>query len=435
MRVDESEQDIMELLFFSFYKALLPLFRIILSLIGIFNTKVQRGLEGRKKLFDELEHSVSQLKSHQRVWIHVSSMGEFEQAKPIIRLLHERYPHCTIIVSFFSPSGYEHSQRSKLVDVVTYIPFDSIQNAKRFISILQPTVALFIRYDLWPHHILEIYRNNIPAFLVNATLPTNSKRLLPLVRQFHAILFNMLNGIYTVTEHDAFTFRQLQLSKPEIEKTGDTRYDQVWYRRNEAMQKHLIASHIIQNKRIIVAGSTWPEDEEVIIPALKQLLRKRNDILIIIVPHEPTEDALEMLERQCENGIRSIRFSDLNDYSGEEIILVDSIGILMPLYQYGTIAYVGGSFKQGIHNVLEPAVYGIPVLFGPKHTNSHEAQLLVQSGAAFVIQNTDTCLSTFELLLTNDAQRTKAGEQALTFVKDNIGATDKLFEKLKPYFL
>lgn len=424
----------MRSVFFFFYNCLIvPLFWVGVTIAGFFNQKIKRGIEGRRELFLTLAAATASLTSPKRIWIHVSSMGEFEQAKPLIRALREKDPSCHIIVSFFSPSGYEHSKLFKLADVITYLPLDTTSNARRFLDLVRPTVAIFIRYDIWPNHLRELRKRGIPVVLANATLSLHSRRLLPLIKQFHHYLFDMLTAILTVSENDSLAFRKLKLSSPKIESIGDTRYDQVWYRSAEAKQKHFFAQHIIHEKRIVVAGSTWPEDEAVLVPTIKKLLHFKSNVLFVVVPHEPTLEVLDTLERCFENGVKTIRFSDLNDYDNEPIILVDSVGILMGLYKYASVAYVGGSFKQGVHNVLEPAVYGIPVLCGPRHTNSQEAMLLAERGGIFVVHDTVECYRTLNLLLEHDDMRTGAGNIALTMVQNHIGATEKLYHHLQPY--
>jgi 3-deoxy-D-manno-octulosonic-acid transferase len=419
------------LFFFCYNVVVLPVFWTLLHVAKIFNDKVRRGIEGRENLFQKLADGTSSMNSRHRIWFHVSSMGEYEQAKPMIRALKERHPDWRVIVSFFSPSGYDNSKLGKLADFITYIPFDSTSNAKRFLDIVKPSLVIFVRYDLWPNHLLEIYRRGIPVLLVNATLAPDSRRLLPIIRQFHHYIFNMLTSICTVSNTDADAFRSLELHHPQIETIGDTRYDQVWQRSLEGKQKHLFTEHVLQGKKVIVAGSTWSEDEEVLLPALKQIIHTRNDILIVVVPHEPTLNTLERLERLFENGKRCIRFSDMNDYDDEPVVVVDSVGILMGLYQYANVAYVGGSFKQGIHNVLEPAIYGIPVIFGPVYTNSQEALLLVQLGGASVIHTSEECYQTLSTLLDSKEIQEKMGSIALSLVKNHIGATEKLIAHIE----
>jgi 3-deoxy-D-manno-octulosonic-acid transferase len=401
---------------------------MLLQLAAPFNSKIRKGIRGRKGLIDRIEYDLKKLKSKRRVWFHSSSMGEFEQAKPIIAALRKKYHNIDIIVTFFSPSGYDHSKNYKLADIITYIPFDTRANARRFLDLLQPTAAIFMRYDVWPNHLWELGARKIPAFIANATMRTSSARFYPLIKSFHRLLFDDFVSILTVSLNDVEAFSLFGLKHPLIRAIGETRYDQVWQRSADAKKKHLIPSSILKEKKIFIAGSTWPEDEEVLLPAVKKLLEYDPKVLVILVPHEPTEEAVEAIEKQISFKIKSIRFSLLNDYSRERIIIVDSIGILMALYQYANIAYVGGSFRQGVHNVLEPAVYGIPVIYGPRHTNSQEAQELLRLGGGFLINDQLECYKTLRTLLEDAKARTTAGNAASKLVKENIGATERFID-------
>ena len=409
----------------------IPLFWLLLHIAAFFNNKVRRGIEGRRGLLKKIDHDISKLTSKRRVWFHSSSMGEFEQAKPIIAALRKKYHDINIIVTFFSPSGYDHSKNYKLTDIITYIPFDTTANARHFLNLTQPTAAVFVRYDVWPNYVWELHARRIPVFIANATMRTTSARFYPLLKNFHRLLFNNFESIFTVSTKDADAFAHFGLTHPSVEMIGDTRYDQVWQRSTDAKKKHLLPPAILKGKKLLLAGSTWPEDEEILIPSIKKILQYDTDVLAILVPHEPTEDALEDIEIKIGSKPRAIRFSDLNDYANERIILVDSIGILMALYQYARVAYVGGSFRQGIHNVLEPAVYGIPVVFGPKHTNSYEAMELARRGGGFTINDQQDCYRTFRTLLDDEKTNALAGSLALTLVKENIGATDRFIQHLE----
>jgi 3-deoxy-D-manno-octulosonic-acid transferase len=417
--------------FFLYNTLFIPLFWTLVQLAAFFKTKIRRGVEGRRALFDKIEHELPKLTSNRRVWFHSSSMGEFEQAKPIIASLRKKYRDINIIVTFFSPSGYDHSKNYKLADIITYIPFDSKTDARRFLDLIQPTAAVFVRYDIWPNHLWELKARGIPAFIANATMRTTSARFYPLLKNFHRLLFNNFESILTVSSKDADAFALFGLTHPTIEAIGDTRYDQVWRRSADAKKKHLIPPAILKGKKLLLAGSTWPEDEEVLIPSIKKILQYDSNVLVILVPHEPTEDALENIEYTYGSKPRSIRFSNLIDYANERIIIVDSIGILMTLYQYANVAYVGGSFRQGIHNVLEPAVYGIPVVFGPKHTNSQEAMELARRGGGFIVNDQQECYRTLRTLLDDKKVTAAAGKQALALVEENIGATERFIQHLE----
>jgi 3-deoxy-D-manno-octulosonic-acid transferase len=418
---------------FVYTYGVLPLLWVVIHLLGLVKRKVRRGIRGRRRLFALLESQVAQnLSSGTRVWFHASSLGEFEQAKPIIAELKRRHPHVRVIVTFFSPSGYEHSRRYPLADVVSYLPFDTPRNARRFLDLTMPECAVIIRYDVWPNHVWELRRRGIPILIANATMRTTTNRLLPLVRQFHVHVYDAINDILTVSPNDAEAFALFNLHTPIVEPIGDTRYDQVSIRSMESKKRHLIAESILQNRRVIVAGSSWPEDEAVLLPAFRKLQESNGNLLFIIAPHEPTLEHLEELEADL-HGIANIRFSALNDYRGEPVIIVDSIGILMALYSYAHVAYIGGGFKQNVHNVLEAAVYGIPVVYGPRHKNSQEAVTLAQRGGGFVVENTSALHETLRLLISNDQLRMQAGSAAGEFVRQNVGATERFLMHLEKY--
>lgn len=409
----------------------IPFFWVAVQVIALFDRKVRRGIAGRRGLFEQLSRAMAGVKPGVRVWFHSSSLGEFEQAKPIIAALKTRHPDVRIIVTFFSPSGYEHSQSYKLADVISYIPLDTPAQARRFLDLVQPQAAVMVRYDVWPNHIWELRRRGIPVFLASATMSRRTPRRLPLSRAFHRSVYGSINTILTVAESDALMFRVLTRGDSRIEVVGDTRFDQVSYRSEEARKRSIVQSGILQGKRVLVVGSSWPEDEEVLLPAFLHLQTDIPHLIMILVPHEPTLEHLEGIEKYLNGRTSCIRFSALNEYHDERVILVDSIGILLILYSYAHIAYVGGSFRQGIHNVLEAAVYGIPVLFGPKHRNSHEPLLLVERGGGFVVSSSEELTRILHNLLTDEHARTAAGERAARFVQSNIGATDRFLKHLE----
>jgi 3-deoxy-D-manno-octulosonic-acid transferase len=417
-----------------FYSAVvIPLLWLVLQTAGLFDAKVRRGIRGREGLEAKLRKDMTALPPGMRVWFHASSMGEFEQAKPIIAELKRRRPDVRVIASFFSPSGYDHSRSYPLADVIVYLPFDSRAGAAMFVGLVQPDVAVMVRYDVWPNHIWELARRGIPVMIANATMRSTTPRRLPLARNFHHYLYGAIHSILTVSDNDVRAFDAFSLDGVRVAAIGDTRYDQVIQRSGEARRKHILPERITAGKRVIVAGSTWPEDEEALLPAVLRLSGQREDILLILVPHEPTLEHLDDIEARLRGTTSFIRFSDLNEYAGERVIIVDSIGILLTLYAYAHVAYVGGSFRQGVHNVLEAAVYGIPVLFGPRHRNSREPLLLVEHGGGFVINGAEELFQALENLLRDDQARAAAGERALEFVRSHTGATRKFLDHLEPF--
>lgn len=412
----------------------LPILFFLFRFAGLFNKKIKTGIEGRTDLFNSLEQKISTLTSKQRLLFHASSLGEFEQAKPIIAALKERFPKkIDIIVSFFSPSGYENSKAYKLADAICYIPFDTPWNASRFVNIVQPNAVIILRYDVWPNSIWSFKKRKIPLFIVNATMKKNSLRFFPIIQQFHKYLYDSFNYILTVSTDDVHAFQQFGITKPVLASIGDTRFDQVLKRSVDAYQRQIFSRSVIKGKKIFVVGQSWGEDDDVLLPVLFKLLKLHSSLLTIIVPHEPTVEHLEELENKLERRCSFIRFSEMNKYNGEQVILIDSIGILVALYQYAHVAYVGGSFRQGVHNVLEPAVFGIPVLYGPKHLNSQEAIELANRGGAFVVQNEKELYRRLRSLLENDDQRKRAGVIAKSFVEENCGATERFLQYFEPY--
>lgn len=423
----------MQAIWFSLYSVIaIPLFWLVLRIMSLFNAKVRRGIKGRSELFDRLAQSVARMQPGPRVWFHASSMGEFEQAKPIIAALKQRRHDIRIIASFFSPSGYEHSLKYPLADCITYIPLDTASRARQFVDLLRPTAAVMVRYDVWPNIIRELDRRHVPIFIANATMRSSSPRFLPGLRGFHRILYDFISNILTVSEDDVAAFRRFGLRRSHLAAIGDTRFDQVHSRSLEARKRRLLPAGMLEGKKVMVAGSSWPEDEEVIIPAFLNARATVPELLLIVVPHEPTIDHLEDLEQKLAGKVPSLRFSALNEYAGESVIIVDSIGILLMLYSIAHIAYVGGSFRQGIHNVLEAAVYGIPVLFGPRHKNSQEPGQLVEHGGAFVVSSSEELKETMLRLLSDDQLRKTAGENAAAFVQKNTGATERFLTYLEP---
>jgi 3-deoxy-D-manno-octulosonic-acid transferase len=359
-------------------------------------------------------------------------LGEFEQAKPIIEKLKINY-NVQILVSFFSPSGYRNSIKYPHADVVTYLPLDSKTNVKRFVALAKPDILVLMRYDIWPNLINFLYSQKIPSFIVDATMRKKSKRKLPIVRYFHEIIYKKFTRILTVSQQDLENFKDFALTEETLKAVGDTRFDRVYQKSLQAKEKKLFPNDFFLNKKVFVFGSSWESDEDVILPAVLKLIKYDPSFVMIIAPHEPTLLKLEKLEHSFAGKAKSIRFSFLNNYNGEQIIIVDSIGILLTLYYYADLAYVGGSFKQGIHNVLEPAVYGPPVMFGPKIENSHEAKYLSGGNGGLLINNKFEAYRTIRFLTQNENERLRIGNLAKNYVEKNIGATEKILEVLTEY--
>jgi len=399
------------------------------NLAAPFNRKIRKGIQGRRRLFQQLEQQVrSEDLNAEWFWIHSSSMGEFEQAKPIISALKEHNNRARFLATFFSPSGFEHARGFKDADVFSYIPFDTRRNARRFLNIVRPKVAIFMRYDLWLNHVLELSRRGIPAYVASATMNSQRNRSW-LQRSFLNTLYSTTK-ICTVSMEDAKRFESIGVGPRRLTIMGDTRFDRVWQMKEIARRRTLIPPQIIQDRLVFVVGSSWQEDEGTIIPAVLMVREKFPNMLTILVPHEPTESNLERLETQINAHFSHRRFSEISLYSGEEVILVDSVGILLALYSYATAAFVGGSFKGGVHNVLEPASFGVPILVGPKIMNSQEALELVKHGGAFIVHSAIELAAKLEQLFADAVFRQEIGSAAARFVQMRTGATQRFLEVL-----
>lgn len=416
--------------YFLYNITVLPLLRIFFFAAKFFSEKIRTGIAGREHLFEDVEDGLKKIDPAKKLlWFHSSSLGEFEQAKPIIEKL-KKDNSIAIIITFFSPSGYKNSIKYPFADIISYIPFDSAAMAEKFINLVKPRLVLFMRYDFWPNFVKILKEKNIPVFIVDATMRKDSKRLLPVSKSFHKTLFNDITKILTVSPDDAENFKLFGYPSGRIASVGDTRFDRVYQKSLEAKSRKLFADGFFKGKKVFVFGSSWEADEEVVLPAVEKLFKYDKDAIMIIAPHEPTILHLEKLEQNFSDRIPTIRFSYLNNYNNERIIIVDSIGILLTLYHYADLVYVGGSFKQGIHNVLEPAVYGVPVLFGPKISNSREAKTMVKLGSGIIVENKKEAYEQLRRLLHDNEARKALGLISSGYVNSNIGATDRIIEEI-----
>ena len=401
---------------------------------SIFNHKIRRGIKGRRRIFEELIINSQKLeRSKKTVWFHSSSLGEFEQAKPIIQKIKGDKKY-NIVITFFSPSGYDNSLKYPYADMISYLPFDTKTKAEKFIRIVKPDLLIMMRYDIWPNMIWKLKQENIPSYLVDATMNKNSLRALPIMKSFHKTLFGNISKILTVSESDAKAFKIFECEDEQVKVVGDTRFDRVYQKSVEATDKKLIQQPILEDKKVLVAGSTWEQDEEVILPAFSKLTRYEKDVILIIAPHEPSLLHLEKIENEFAGILQTIRFSHLNNYTNERVIIVDSIGILLTLYIYADVAFVGGSFKQNIHNVLEAAVYGIPVMFGPKINNSQETKELQKRGGGLMVMGKREAYRRMRSLFSDKQLREARGKISLEYVQENIGATNKIIDEIEKVF-
>jgi len=414
-----------------------PLLYLGAKIAGFINPKIWKGWQGRKQLIKNIQQNLPiNNRVGPRIWIHVSSYGEFLQVKPVLTHLKKLNPRIFIITSFFSPSGYEHVPNQQPVDYKCYLPFDSYFQAKRFISSIAPWVAVIVRHDIWPNFVWRLRREKIPLILIDATIPEKSFRLLPVFKGINRSLFNLFQTILTISETEAEKLRQLVDDPTKILVIGDTKYDQVFERsKNLNRIKPLLEEPKIKQKTIFVVGSSWPADENFILPAFQQLVERFENLLMILVPHEPSTGHIQQVERQLEQArLTSTRYSQFKPGQFDShCLIIDEIGLLATIYSLGKIAFVGGSFHHKIHNVLEPAVYGIPVMFGPKMNNSAEAQYLLKNEAAILVRSTQEIVDVITNMLEHPNLAQAYGERAKQIVMQNVGSSEKIAQFLQQY--
>jgi 3-deoxy-D-manno-octulosonic-acid transferase len=401
-------------------------FRLWLSIAALFDRKIRDGIEGRKNLFAKVKAHYDDISSpRKRILIHVSSYGELEQAKPVIEALKSTVSDVHIHLTFFSPSGYINTAgKYELPDIISYLPFDTRQNVARFLDIVQADLVLFARYDVWHNFARELKRRDIASILFSATFSDTVTKRFPPFRNIQKQTYNALTKIFCITSRDHDAFIDYGIPTNKVDVGGDTRYDQV-LRRKSALPQRLPEVSASLHERLtqegvftLVAGSTWHADEELIMKAWKDLSNKAPNIYLIIAPHEVTERHLAMLEN---NFTPTSRFSF---YNGAKTILVDSVGKLFGLYRYASVAYVGGGFGAGVHNVLEPAVWGAPIIIGPEHHRSQEVTSLIKNGGAFEINDANTFASILKKLFENSAMRQQSGAISKAFVEQQNGACE-----------
>ena len=422
---------------YALYSVFLFFFRIMIGALALFDEKVRRGVEGRKYLFPIIEKYYPTTNPlRKRILIHVSSFGELEQAKPVIAKLKEKYPNIHIHLTFFSPSGYDNTVDSyKLPDIITYLPFDSGAQVNWFLDITKPDLVLFVRYDLWHNFVHEIHDRNIRMMLFSATFDVSIGKSLPFINSLYRKTYSFLNTICTISESDKNAIEKFAIHAKKISVVGDTRCDQVIARRQsiEEQNEQLLPDTVLEkikseDLKVLVAGSTWENDEKVIIPILKKAISGGEKLLVIIAPHEVHKSRVDSLLNEF--GEEAIALSVIDKYKGEKIIIVDSIGKLFSLYQNASFAYVGGGFSSGVHNVLEPAVWSVPSIVGPNHKRSKEIAALVGLGGAIEIQDIQEFEDAFANWFVSDMARTVASLTAKNFVYSSQGATEKIIGKI-----
>lgn len=390
--------------------------------MALFSKKLALFVNGRKNIFDKIASKISE--KDKVIWIHSASLGEFEQGIPIIEKLKADKPNYKILVTFFSPSGYEVRKNYPLADIVTYLPIDSKRNVRKFLELVHPKMAVFIKYEFWPNYLAELNRLNIPTILVSGIFRESQ------------VFFKSYGG-FMRKSLQVFThfFVQNDISEGLLQSigyinttvSGDTRFDRVYGILKQEKNLDFI-NYFTKNKLTLVAGSTWSEDEAILLNYINNAAKANEKF--IIAPHNIKEENIGNFIAKCNKNC--IRYSDENKDPNAQVLIVDSIGLLTKIYNYASIAYVGGGFnKSGIHNILEPATYGIPIIIGPNFSKFKEAQELVNLKACISIADNDSFTKTFNSISKNETVLKEKGKAAGDYIKNNVGATDIIYNFMR----
>lgn len=407
--------------------------------------KAKLGHEGRRRLWTRIALHEARLRDC--VWVHVSSAGEYEQARPLLRAMRARLgPEVPTLLTVFSPSGHAHATQHPETDVIEYLPLDTVFAMEHLLGRVRPSALVYVRYDCWPNLVWSARRRGVPQVLLGASLHARSQRLRPVARRFFGSVYQGLDAIGTIDESDAAQFRQaFDVHPSRLRVVGDSRVDQVVHRHQRAESAALPRAFAAAGLEYLVLGSVWPADEQAILGPALERVREHERLGLIVAPHEPTPDHLQSLEQRCrDKGLVPTRLSELVELrTGERrstaaakdparwrVVLVDTVGVLAELYRAGIAAYVGGGFTTGVHSVLEPAVCGLPVLFGPRHVNSAAAGHLLERDAATLVTDAESAHRSLHALLGDATQREARGRRAALYVEEQSGATERSLDLL-----
>ena len=408
-----------------------PLMRLGLTLAARKNQKIAQTLAGQQGWQQRLEQQLQNRQPERKlVWFHVASAGEYLQACPVMERLMLRGHQCVLTIT--SVSGYNWAMKRRLhsnLVAIEYLPLDTPGNVKTLLDMIRPDALVYVKFDLWPNLIWEGRKRGIPQFLISATLHEKSKRLTSATgRSLYRSLYQSLDGIFTVSDQDTRHFLQTCPQHPNTHTVGDTRFDSVLDRRAAIKAPEL--PDFLKQAPLLILGSSWPSDEQVIMPGVISAMHKFPDLHLIIAPHEIDEKHLVEFEQQLQEfGVS--RLSQLGNDSDCRVVLVDSVGQLSALYCYADIAYVGGAFGKGVHNVMEPSAMAVPAIMGPFYQNSPEAMQLVEQQKAFSIKNAEQFTDLLFDLLARPEYRQKAGEDAAKYIETQAGASDACYKLIE----
>jgi len=401
----------------------------ILKILALFSPKLNLFVEGRKSVFETLQNKIQEF--DKTIWFHAASLGEYEQGLPVIEKVKQKYPNHKIIITFFSPSGYEVRKNNSVADVTVYLPLDTIANAKQFLKVVHPEMVFFIKYEFWPNYLKELKHQNIKTYLISGVFRKNQA------------FFKWYGGFYrNALKTFTYFFVQNETSKTLLQSigfnnvkiSGDTRFDRVVTLLEKENTLDFIAE-FKNNQPTIVVGSSWPKDEELLVNYIN---KSSENVKFIIAPHNINQNQILILKSKIskktilfsekEELLKQVQQDKLADF---QVFIIDTIGILTKIYSYADIAYVGGGFgNPGVHNVLEPATFGIPIVMGPNFSHFAEATALVGLGGCVSVKNQSELNDALNLLLQNEEERLEKGHICSTFVQMNKGATEHIFSNI-----
>jgi 3-deoxy-D-manno-octulosonic-acid transferase len=402
------------------YNLAIGIYDLIVHIMAPFSRKPRKMMKGHWVVYELLRQQIE--KDARYIWFHAASLGEFEQGRPLIEKIRAKYPDYKILLTFFSPSGYEVRKNYRGADVVCYLPFDKPRNVKKFLDISNPVMAFFIKYEFWKNYLDELNKRRIPVYSVSSIFRKDQ------------IFFKWYGGTYrNVLKNFDYLFVQNEASRRFLSKiginkvtvVGDTRFDRVLQIREEAKDLPLVEK-FKGDSFTLVAGSSWGPDEDLFL----EYFNTHPEMKLIIAPHVIDENHLvEIISKLKRPYVRYTR-ADERNVQKADCLIIDCFGLLSSIYRYGEVAYIGGGFGVGIHNTLEAAVYGIPVVFGPKYQKFMEAKQLIEAQGAFSISNYEELGSLFDRFLTDEHFHRETGSNAGFYVTNNAGATDKVLSMI-----
>ncbi len=413
-----------------FYRILvLPVLWGGFHFLGLFHSKIRQGLRGRKKLLSRARVFRNAIGEKPVILFHCASMGEMEALYPLAEILSAK--GITLGVVHFSPSAENGANRTDRFAFYDYSPGDTCYSVRNFLHSLKPSALVISKHDVWPNLVWHCEQRGIPVFLINANFPPKSKRFWPVVRSFQRAVMSSICAILAVSSEDAERARRITPESVPIDIGGDSRYDRVAQRTVEAASEIGITRSDLANRFVIIAGSTHLDDENNLLPTIIKMVKRFPDLLCFLVPHDPSQAAIDRIRQNCDRiGLDFRLYTQLQKDDLGQVVCVDKMGILAALYGLGDLAYVGGGFGKGVHSVLEPMIYGLPVLTGPNIEVSHEARLAHQQGILQIASDAVQVEKWMEAFLSDEHIRHQVVKKARGFVDERLGASENIADLL-----